>query len=170
MGGRTVLVAVASVDQGRMPEPRGETEAADRGEMEAAMAGAGAILEAARSLVGRGGGGNWGKEAGRVRAQNGGGQGQAVFGHAPKAQLLLASRQKKKKSEKKLSQRGVGKHVPADRARQDAAEGAALLEMAAEAARAVARRRAMMVGRGEAICWGRPLGGSENRISCAGLI
>ena len=57
MGGRTVLVAVASVDQGRMPEPRGETEAADRGEMEAAMAGAGAILEAARSLVGRGGGG-----------------------------------------------------------------------------------------------------------------
>ena len=53
MGGRTVLVAVASVDQGRMPEPRGETEAADRGEMEAAIAGAGAILEAARSLVGR---------------------------------------------------------------------------------------------------------------------
>ena len=111
-----------------------------------------------------------GKDAGRVRAQNGGGQGQAVFGHAPKAQLLLASRQKKKKSEKKLSQRGVGKHVPADRARQDAAEGAALLEMAAEAARAVARRRAMMVGRGEAICWGWPLVGSENRISCAGLI
>ena len=64
----------------------------------------------------------------------------------------------------------MGKHVPADRARQDAAEGAALLEMAAEAARAVARRRAMMVGRGEAICWGWPLVGSENRISCAGLI
>ena len=31
--------------------------------------------------------------------------------------------------------------------------------MAAEAARAVARRRAMMVGRGEAICWGAAFGG-----------
>ena len=163
------MVAVASVDQGRMPEPRGETEAADRGEMEAAIAGAGAILEAARSLVGRRGekggkGCGQGQSTERRRAGAGG------FRAGPKAQLLLASRQKKKKSEIKLSQRGVGKHVPADRARQDAAEGAALLEMAAEAARAVARRRAMMVGRGEAICWGWPLVGSENRISCAGLI
>ena len=169
MGGRTVLVAVASVDQGRMPEPRGETEAADRGEMEAAMAGAGAILEAARSLVGRGGG-ELGKGCGQGQSTERRRAGAGGFRARAQGPAAAGVPTEEEKIRKKLSQRGVGKHVPADRARQDAAEGAALLDMAAEAARAVARRRAMMVGRGEAICWGRPLGGSENRISCAGLI